>query len=284
MSTHIKSRVVNFKVDEAYQHILNFIRIIERKENELRVKLVESKDSEYIKARVSSGFLDVSFVPKNGRTLLQFNFDFSRRLYRAMIISLFGVIWFILMAMFLNFRYLVLAPLQIGWYLYAVERAKTIVNEFMERLDFFLIQLPWPTEVTPAEFKKEAGERRPLGVDALYERLTRRYDAAYGRGVWMVERKIQSYMKEGLSREEAIRRLAEKEGILEGAERERILEMTKGDLPPDILHLYQRLIDRYCSVYGRSRSALEHKIEEYMWEGLSRKEAIKRIAEEEGIA
>jgi len=142
MSTHIKSRIVNFKVDEAYQHILNFIRMIEREENELRVKLVESKDSEYIKARVSFGFLDISFVPKNGRTLLQFNFDFSRRLYRAMIISLFGVIWFILMAMFLNFRYLVLAPLQIGWYLYAVERAKTIVNKFMERLDSFLIQLP----------------------------------------------------------------------------------------------------------------------------------------------
>ena len=211
MSTHIKSRVVNFKVDEAYQHILNFIRIIERKENELRVKLVESKDSEYIKARVSSGFLDISFVPKNGRTLLQFNFDFSRWLYMAMIISLFGVIWFILMAMFWNFDYLVLVPLQIGWYLYAVERAKTIVNEFMERLDSFLIQLPWPTEVTP-EFE-EAGERRPLGVDALYERLIHRYDAAYGRGVWVVERKIQSYMKMGLSREEAIRRLAEEEGL-----------------------------------------------------------------------
>ena len=278
--THIKSRVVNFKVDEAYQHILNFIRIIERKENELRVKLVESKDSEYIKARVSSGFLDVSFVPKNGRTLLQFNFDFSRRLYRAMIISLFGVIWFILMAMFLNFRYLVLAPLQIGWYLYAVERAKTIVNEFMERLDFFLIQLPWPTEVTP-EFE-EAEERRPLGVDALYERLIeacsvihcseRRHAKQY------IEHKLKSYLKKGLNREEAIIKLAEKEGLLEWAEAK---PKPKPQLPPETL--YQRLLYKY-SVYGRSISALEYRIEEYMKGGLSREEAIGRLAEEEGIA
>jgi len=90
-------------------------------------------------------------------------------------------------------------------------RPKETVKNFMERLDSFLIQLP--TEVTLGFKVEEAGERRPLDVDALYERLTSRYNAAYGRGVWIVERKIQSYMKEGLSREEAITRLAEEEGV-----------------------------------------------------------------------
>ena len=40
----------------------------------------------------------------------------------------------------------------------------------------------------------------PVEVDALYERLVHRYSTVYGRGFWVVEREIQSYMKEGLSR------------------------------------------------------------------------------------
>ncbi|OYT43868.1 hypothetical protein B6U84_05315 [Candidatus Bathyarchaeota archaeon ex4484_40] len=57
----------------------------------------------------------------------------------------------------------------------------------------------------------------------------------------MVERKIQSYMKKGLSREEAIKRLAEKEGFLERSEtkprpKPEVKEKPKPRLPPDILH------------------------------------------------
>jgi len=65
----------------------------------------------------------------------------------------------------------------------------------------------------------------------------------------------------------------------------KVEEKPRPELPPDILHLYQRLIDRYSRIYGRSISALEYRIvEKYMWKGLSREEAIKRLAEEEGIA
>ena len=68
------------------------------------------------------------------------------------------------------------------------------------------------TGVIP-EFKVEEEPRPPVDVDALYERLIRTYSTLYSGGARMVERKIQSYMKEGLSREEAIKRLTEEEGI-----------------------------------------------------------------------
>ena len=140
------------------------------------------------------------------------------------------------------------------------------------------------TGVIP-EFKEEP--RPPVDVKALYERLIRTYSTLYSGGARMVERKIQSYMKTGLSREEAIKKLAEKEGLLERSEREHILELTeekpRPELPPETLHLYQRLIDMYSSVYGRGKPLLEHKIEKYIGKGLNREEAITRLAEEEGI-
>ena len=61
-------------------------------------------------------------------------------------------------------------------------------------------------------------------------------------------------------------------------------EKPGSELPPETLHLYQRLIDMYSSVYGRGEPLLEHKIEKYIGKGLNREEAIRRLAEEEGIA
>jgi len=47
-------------------------------------------------------------------------------------------------------------------------------------------------------YKVLAKEPKPLvDVDALYERLVHRYSTVYGRGVWVIEREIQSYMKGG---------------------------------------------------------------------------------------
>jgi len=137
------------------------------------------------------------------------------------------------------------------------------------------------TGVIP-EFKVEEEPKHPVDVDILYEKLVHRYSTVYGRGVWVIEREIQSYMKEGLSREEAIRRLAESEGLELFEEKPKPKPKPKPSLPPDIL--YKRLLDMYASVYGRGKPLLERKIKEYIGKGLSREEAITRLAWEEGIA
>ena len=91
-------------------------------------------------------------------------------------------------------------------------------------------------------------------------------------------------MKRGLSREEAIKRMARREGLLKRVEvgprpKPRVEEKPKPS--PDIL--YQRLMDLYGRVYGRGRLLLELKLEEYLKEGLSREEAVKKLAEKEGL-
>lgn len=56
-------------------------------------------------------------------------------------------------------------------------------------------------------------EKRPLLTEELYRKLQEAYAMTYGRPSRLEER-INAYMKEGLSREEAIRRVAEDEGYL----------------------------------------------------------------------
>ena len=204
MSTYAEIRIVNLRRYETYQRLLEFIRKPEIKKR-FRIRLVDSKEPSYIKIKMGPlSSLDVRILPQNGRSRMEFNFDFSP--FLSLIIFSIAV--------------LLLVGLSRPGYMYIYLLAiipliqycpKETVKNFMERLDSFFIQLP--TEVTLGFKVEEAEERRPLDVDTLYERLTRRYDAAYGRGVWMVDRKIQSYMKEGLSREEAIGRLAEEEGL-----------------------------------------------------------------------
>ena len=282
MSTYAEIRIVNLQRDETYQRLLEFIRKPEIKKR-FRIRLVDSKEPSYIKIKMGPlSSLDVRILPQNGRSRMEFNFDFSP--FLSLIIFSIAV--------------LLLVGLSRPGYMYIYLLAiipliqycpKETVKNFMERLDSFFIQLP--TEVTLGFKVEEAEERRPLGVDALYERLIeacsvihcseRRHAKQY------IEHKLKSYLKKGLNREEAIIKLAEKEGLLERAEREVILKWAeakpkpKPQLPPETL--YQRLLYKY-SVYGRSISALEYRIEEYMKGGLSREEAIGRLAEEEGIA
>lgn len=47
--------------------------------------------------------------------------------------------------------------------------------------------------------------------------------------------------------------------------------------------LYERLLDTHTKIWGHAR-VLEYKISEYVSEGLTREEAIRRVADEEGIS
>jgi len=238
----------------------------------LKINLVRCEEPQNIKAKIGPLILlNISLRGREDETLIEFNFDFSQFITIGTIASISA-----LLADLIFSRHLYSLTFFVGGgFLFSLIYADTyIIERFMNQLDSFLNSRGITIKKIEVE---EAGERRPLDVDALYERLTHRYDAAYGRGVRMVERKIQSYMKEGLSREEAIKKLAEEEGLLERAEEK---PKPKPSLPPGTL--YKRLLYKY-SVYGRSVPALEHKIEELTSLGLSREEAIRKIAEEEGI-
>lgn len=57
--------------------------------------------------------------------------------------------------------------------------------------------------------------KAPLTVEAMYERLVEMYNRSYGRGKHLVDRKIERYIREGLTREEAIKKLAKEDGLLD---------------------------------------------------------------------
>jgi len=62
---------------------------------------------------------------------------------------------------------------------------------------------------------KEPKVELPDKPKTLYEQLLYKYANFYGGGRLVLESKIKSLVKQGLSREEAIRKLAEKEKLIE---------------------------------------------------------------------
>jgi len=274
-----RSWAVNLPAEKVYKALINYFRAGVLKTVNKREKIKRSSEPSYIEVEtISSRTLRIKITPSGpDRCIVLADIDTSMDTAVAIGLFLFSVILVIISG---DARVLAFTMGPIWGIIIAASRQ---TDPYMNKISEFL-KIFESTGVVP-EFKVEEKPRPELPPETLhlYQRLIDRYSRIYGRSRYALEYRIEEYMWKGLSREEAIKRLAKKEGILEGAEREHILEMTKGDLPPDILHLYQRLVDRYCSVYGRSRYALEHKIEEYMWEGLSREEAIKRLAWEEGI-
>ena len=271
----------NIPAEKCYRAVLNYIRAgsINKKDKiafSLEPSLIE------VKTGIKDG-LKIGIIPEGDKSTVLMDFDFGLETAIYLIGGLFLTFLYVSLAGFhpgAGFFTASLIALPLGAALHRENKVRTIYTGRISDLLKYVEQ----TGVIP-EFKEEP--KPPVDINALYERLIRTYSAVYGRGARLVDRKIQSYMKTGLSREEAIKKLAEKEGLLERSERERILELTeekpRPELPPETLHLYQRLIDMYSSVYGRGKPLLEHKIEEYIGKGLSREEAITRLAEEEGI-
>jgi len=210
--TRIKSRVVNFKVDEAYQHILNFIETLQEGKNDLQIKVVEDKGPSHIKAKIMYGLLEISISPRDGESIIDFNFNFDEWLRRMYIVTVFGSFWYILLGILLDFRILALALFHLSFISWAKERTRTIENKFMERLDSFLSGGVRAKPKIEVEGKPRL-ELPPETLDALYQRLVDRYSRIYGRSISALEYRIEEYMMGGLSREEAIKRLAEEEEI-----------------------------------------------------------------------
>jgi hypothetical protein len=62
--------------------------------------------------------------------------------------------------------------------------------------------------------ERAAVRHPPRDADELYEEMLRAYATIYSNSEQTLENKIKSFMEQGLSREEAIRKLAEKEKIM----------------------------------------------------------------------
>lgn len=63
--------------------------------------------------------------------------------------------------------------------------------------------------------KRVMRKKAPPSVEALYERLVEVYNRSYGRGKHLVDRKMERHIREGLTREEAIKKLAMECGLLD---------------------------------------------------------------------
>ena len=273
----------NIPAEKCYRAVLNYIRAgsINKKDKiafSLEPSLIE------VKTGIKDG-LKIGIIPEGNKSTVLMDFDFSLEMVIELITDIFLIILLFYSLAHGQGVSTFFIALLISSTFFAISNRENKVRTLYTGKISRLLKYVEQTGVIP-EFKVEEKPKPPVDVEALYQKMVRTYSAVYGRGVRMVERKIQSYVKTGLSREEAIKRLAEEEGILEGAEakprpKPEVEEKPKPRLPPDIL--YQRILYRYCSVYGRSRYALEHEIEELTSLGLSGEKAVKILAEEEGV-
>ena len=267
---YIGGITVNLPAEKVYRAIYNYIRagFIERS------VIADFSEPSYIEVKHGGSSLfiiEIRVVPQGSKSRVLFDSDFSGHILLWLLVFFFGC--------FLPFKCAFL------WILFGIGMCWAMVmhicDQYVSRVSNLLRTVEY-TGVVP-EFKLEE-PKPPVDVDALYQRLIHAYSAVYGRSTKTVDREIQSYMKRGLSREEAIKRMARREGLLKRAEvgprpKPKVEEKPKPS--PDIL--YQRLMDLYGRVYGRGRLLLELKLEEYLKEGLSREEAIKKLAEKEGL-
>jgi len=271
----------NIPAEKCYRAILNYIRAGSIKKKDKVVRSLEPSLIE-VKTGIKDG-LRIGIIPDGNKSTVLMDFDFSLEMVIELTVNIFLIILFFYSLVHgLGVLAFFIALLISSTLLATLNRENKVRTLYTSKISDLLKYIE-RIGVIP-EFKEEP--KPPVDINALYERLIRAYSKLYGRGTRMVERKIQSYMKKGLSREEAIKRLAEKEGFLERYEtkprpKPEVKEKPKPRLPPDILH--QRLLYRYVSVYGRSRYALEYEIEELTSLGLSGEKAVKILAEEEGL-
>jgi len=272
---YLGEMTINLPAEKVYRAIYNYIRagFIERS------FIADFSEPSYIEVKHGGSSLfiiEIRVVPQGSKSRVLFNFDFSGHILLWLLVLFFGCFLFCIIPVIYAFLW-ILFGIFMCWVM-----VMYICDQYVSRVSDLLRTVEY-TGVVP-EFKLEEEPKPPVDVEALYQKLIHAYSAVYGRSTKTVDCEIQSCMKRGLSREEAIKRMARREGLLKRAEvgprpKPRVEEKPKPS--PDIL--YQRLMDLYGRVYGRGRLLLELKLEEYLKEGLSREEAIKKLAEKEGL-
>jgi hypothetical protein len=100
----------------------------------------------------------------------------------------------------------------------------------------------------------------------------------------MLEMKIKKLVKNGLNRDQVIREMAEREDVLGVPDEMRRVVQSKGITLEEIdpRELYESLINYYSDLYGSS-IRFDKEIESNIKQGLSRDEAILKIAKKKGF-
>ena len=276
MYTWTKEIILNTSADHAYKHLYSYVTG--------KYKVIDERDPSNIKVKLRrTSYLNINIIPEETSTRIQFKFDFSKEFLMWILYCIFVFLVMTLIVGFPSGTLFAMSYFGISVLWYFPDSRGKIVSSAMDDFISFLssegITIKKIDYVVEHELEKPTKETRDINI--IYERLIEACSAIHcgerQHARQYIEHKLRSYLERGLNREEAIIKLAEKEGLLEWAEAK---PKPKPQLPPETL--YQRLLYKY-SVYGRSISALEYRIEEYMWEGLSREEAITRLAEEEGV-
>ncbi len=118
--------------------------------------------------------------------------------------------------------------------------------------------------------------------EELYSELVDAYRFGYGGNKQTVEERLEALTNEGLSRDEAICKLALQEGLIEGyMENETISTTAEAEptMTAETKELYETALRNYNLVHGgQGKPVLDQEIESLMKQGISREEAIRTLA------
>jgi len=217
MSTRVEWWAVNLPVDQAYQNLLRFLGTLKTKD--ITARVVERSEPSYIKAEIkvswggARGTVESRISSMDEKSRIQFVFDFKEHVYKGTIAGIL-VLTFFLVLSFLSgggIGFAGAAIITSGIFIQLGLTAEKAAGIFMDKANSFF-------GATGFTFYRVAGKISTSETpEEIYKRLRSLYDSFWGRttGGRELEMKINTYVDQGLTREEAILRVAMDEGILE---------------------------------------------------------------------
>ena len=196
--------IVNLPVEKVYKAILNYIRTGPISKY---VEIKHLSEPLYIEVKTVGGSILKVNITLHDSEKCQVLLD----LYpRSDIATIFVIVFFSIIMSFI-LRKPLISALTVGIIPIIVAMPREW-NYYKEKI-FDLLVFVERTGVIP-EFKVEDEVKEMPPVDVLYGRLVDAYSRIYGSGKLLVNHKIESYIRKGLNREEAITKIAEEEGII----------------------------------------------------------------------
>lgn len=160
--------------------------------------------------------LEIQLIPEGEVSSLIFSFNYGR--FMIAIASLFLLFIFIPLCFFMLLNSHVM-HLIVPTVIAGLVSALIIIYYIGHKIDCFLIELDNILLGLESEYAREKMSRdkarwesSPKNVDDLYRRLCEKYVKTWG-STYILEYKIKEYRGQGLTRDEAIRKISEEEGI-----------------------------------------------------------------------
>lgn len=182
----------------------------------LREKLIEVLDESHegvkgefiFKSNINGGLgatLKVRLIPEDDSSLIEFIFS-----YHGLILTILAALTIftglsLALSSALPLIGLIIIPL-------LAHRASSKINEFLEEFGKILIGLEGEYARKRLAEERVKWRSSPKDVGELYRRLCEKHIKTWGN-TYALEYKISEYQKQGLTRDEAIRKTADEEGI-----------------------------------------------------------------------